>query len=320
MKIIFLLATAALLSSCRGNRSQEIVKVEYLHEYGVPVHEADWVRQGKNGQLVCLSSEDVTIKQNFEKGILHGETTYSFPHSSIIQKKEIYEQGVLIGRIEHYPTGVPMKEEKFENNKVIEVVTWYENGTPKSVEKFDNGFLIQGEYRNLDNEITHRVVQGHGIRPCYASTGDLTGKETFSNGELIEAIVCYPNMEPKSVTPYQNGLIQGTRLTFLPGGIPLTNEQWLHGIQEGITIEYLNGEKIAEIPYVKGKKDGVALYYRNGKDLVEKITWKYGMMHGPRILFIEEGAKKIQYYLEGEVVSRPTYERLSPLREKKHFR
>lgn len=314
MKIILLLATAALVSSCRSTRSNDIVKVEYLHEYGVPVHEKDWVRQGKNGQTVGLNSEGVTIRKNFEKGILHGETTYTFPHSTILQRKELYTEGKVISRSENYSTGVPMKQEKFISDSVSEVLTWYEKGTPKSSEKLENGLLMQGEYHNLDNVIEFRVAQGQGIRPHYSETGELIGKDTISNGQLLETLVFYPNMEPKSVTPYQNNLIQGTRLTFLPGGIPLTSEQWLHGIQEGNTIEYVNGEKAAEIPYVKGKKEGEALYYRNGTELVEKISWKNDQMHGPRVLYIDDQATKIQYYLEGEIVSRPAYERLSPLR------
>lgn len=314
MKIILFLSATVLLTSCRSNRSQDIVKVEYLHEYGVRVHEADWVRQGKNGQIMSLNSDDVTIMQTFENGVLQGETTYTFPHSSILHRKEMYTQGILMSRIENYPTGVPMKQEKFVNEKVSEVIIWHEQGTPKSIEKLDNGLLMQAEYRNLDNEIEYRIMQGHGIRPRYSQTGELIGKDTISNGQLVEAIAFYPNMEPKSVSPYQNGLIQGTRLTFLPGGIPLTNEQWLHGVQEGITIEYVNGEKVAEIPYVKGKKEGLALYYRKGEELVEKISWKNDVMHGPRILYIDDQATKIQYYLDGEIVSRPAYERLSPLR------
>jgi antitoxin component YwqK of YwqJK toxin-antitoxin module len=310
--LITLLITA--LPACQHRRNNEVVKVTFIHKYGVPVTEKDWYQQGQNGQLVELSNDGVTTTKTYHGGVLHGETTYTFPNSSTIQYKERYNEGILISKCEHYSSGVPHREESFEGSHRTKVTTWYEQGTPRSIECYTEGCLTSGEYKNLYNEIESRVQEGTGIRLQYDHEGTLIAKEKIENGTKVESTLFYANREPKSITPYENGQIHGTRLTFFIGGLPHTVEEWRHGQQEGTTVIYQNGEKVASIPYIRGKKEGVSYAYRDGNIIAEEITWKNDKMHGMRTLHLGEGQTKIEWYIQNELVNKPTFDRLDPLR------
>jgi len=313
MKKLPLLAVAILALSttgCRNHRNYNIVQENYIHKYGVPVSKDDWAKEGQNGKVVQQDSQGVTITSSYQAGILHGDTTYSFANTSTIQKRETYENGQLTKVCTHYTSGVPYYQECFENQTKAEVTSWYEDGTPTYLESYSNGYLIKGEYRTPENEVESRIQDGHGTRICRSMEGQKVAKESFQNGSKIERIDFYANGEPKSVTPFANNLPHGTRLTFLMGGVPNSIEQWVHGLQEGDTVLYQNGARVAKIPYLRGKKEGVAHYYRDNGELAEKISWHEGQMHGPRILFIGETPVRTEWYLGDKAVSRANFERM----------
>lgn len=314
ISLIALVMVVAVLPGCQSRRNNEVVKVTFLHKYGVPVEEADWHREGKNGQLVELTNDGITATKSYREGILHGESTYTFPHSSTIQYKENYQEGLLVAKSENYPSGVPHIEKLFEGTHRVKVTSWYEQGTPCTIENYVDGYLVYGEYRNPYNEIVSRVTEGQGIRLQHSQDGEVEARESISNGSVIERVIFYANGEPKSITPFQNGVIHGTCLTFLSGGLPHTVENWVNGYQEGITTVYQNGEKVASIPYIHGKRHGVASIYRDGTILSEEVTWKNDKIHGMRTLHLGEGQKKIEWYIDNELVNKPTFDRLDPIR------
>lgn len=174
-KTLSLLALALAVVGCRTTTSQynDVVKETYIHKYGVPVTKADWVDQGKEGQIVSLHSDGVTVTNSYSKGILHGPTTFSFPNSSTIHHIETYSQGELVSKKENYPSGVSMKEELFEENHLVKRSQWYEDGTPQANEVYQNTFLLSGEYRTQLNVVESRVQDGHGSRICRSGEGDL---------------------------------------------------------------------------------------------------------------------------------------------------
>lgn len=281
-----------------------------MHRYGVPVTKADWDAQGKDGQIVSLRKDGVTVSTGYTKGILHGPTTYTFPNSSTIQFVETFSNGQLVSKRENYLSGVPMNEEVFGENSLVTLTRWYEDGTPQASEIYQDIFLFSGEYRTLLNVVESRVTDGHGLRICRTNEGELASKDTIQNGQMVERITYFSNGDPATVSPYKNGVVHGARLTFLQGGLPSTVEQWEHGIQEGITVVYQNGEKIAEVPYKHGKKEGIEFRYRDGSLLVEEVSWKNDTQHGPRKIYID-GETKTEWYHEGEMVSRSAFERMN---------
>jgi antitoxin component YwqK of YwqJK toxin-antitoxin module len=304
------LISVALTGCCPNSQYRDVVKETYIHKYGVPMAKSDWDEQGKDGQIIALHKDGVTVITSYAQGGIHGPTSYSFPNSSTIQRVETFSYGELVSKKENYPSGIPMKEELFEEDSVVKVTQWYEDGTPQGNEIYQDTFLISGEYRTPLNVIESRVADGHGTRIFRTNEGDLLSKDRIQNGQMVERLCYYTNGDPSTVTPYENGVVHGTRLTFLPGGLPDSIEQWVHGIQEGTTVVYQNGEKISEVPYVRGKKNGIEYRYRDGILLVEEVSWKDNQQHGPRKLYVD-GSTKTEWYHAGEMVSRTAYERMN---------
>lgn len=312
-KIALLMCVASVITlvGCKRTSSQDVVKETYIHKYGVPVPKEDWSRNGKDGQVVQLMSDGITVTRAFEKGVLQGKVTYTFPNSSTISVVENYEDGNLVSKIENFQSGIPLREVKYQGQQMTHFTRWYEDGIPAAVEQYQNGVLVQGEYRNALNVLDSQVIDGKGVRIMRSNDGDLLSKDMIENGQMIERVSYFANGDPASITPYENTLIHGMRLTFLQGGLPNTVEEWVHGRQEGTTIVYSNGEKVAEIPYLNGMKNGVESRYRDGKTLVEEISWRNDVQHGPRKIIVDDSSK-VEWYHQGELVNRPTFERLNP--------
>jgi antitoxin component YwqK of YwqJK toxin-antitoxin module len=306
MKILLLL-TALALAGCYSYRKNDIVKETYLHKYGTPLTPTDWESQGKEGQTVALRKDGVSVTTTYSQGEIDGPMTYSYPNSSTIRTCETYSHGRLISKQENYPSGIPMKEENYEEAGILKLTRWYEDGTPQTEEIYHNATLFSGEYRTPLNVVESRVIEGEGTRFCRAGEGELVSKDTIQRGQMVERVTYHPNGDPATITPYHNGLVEGIRLTFLQGGLPHTVEQWVQGQQEGGTTVYQNGEKIAEVPYHLGEKHGIEQRYRDGITVVEEVSWQNNIQHGPRTLYVD-GEAKTEYYLEGELVSRPAYE------------
>ncbi|MBS0624262.1 MAG: toxin-antitoxin system YwqK family antitoxin [Verrucomicrobia bacterium] len=315
MKIVCkLLAIVPLLlvCGCHNHYQGDVVKETYIHKYGVPVSATDWNKQGKDGEVVQLQKDGITVKRAYVNGIQHGETTWSFPNSDTIARVETFASGVRTCLRDNYASGTPMQEEHYDcDGFVTKLLRWHEDGTPSAVEIYEHGKLVSGEYRNPLNVIESRVQDGEGLRICRNSEGEVLTKDTIAQGEMVERTNFYSNGDPCSITPYLHGKVHGERLTFYRGGLPKAAEQWLNDQQEGITTLYHNGEKVAEIPFIAGKKHGVELRYRDGSHLVEEVTWCHDAQHGPHKIYVDDDIKT-EWYHQGEIVSRPAFERLNP--------
>jgi antitoxin component YwqK of YwqJK toxin-antitoxin module len=312
LSLIALLTTGLFLgfTSCSRNLRNDLVKESYVHKYGVPVTKNEWEKQGEEGQVVQVLKDGTTIVRSYQKKVLHGPTTKTFPLSSTIQTVEQYDQGTLTSVTNHYFTGVPKEEEKFHNGVLVQKRAWYEDGVPALIEHYENGFLTTGEYLTELNTVESRVQEGQGVRLVHGYEGTLLFKDLIHNGQMVERVSYFITGEPSSITHYEDNLMHGQRLTFLAGGLPNTVEEWVHGRQEGITTLYQNGEKIAEVPYIRGKKQGIELKFRDGKEVIGEITWVDDVQHGPCKISID-GVEKTDWYYLGTQVSRNTYERMN---------
>lgn len=309
-KLFSILVFVLLLSSCKKQEENVMVSQSFFHKYGVPVKKEDWLRNGKSGKIEEIFTTGIAHTRTYKGGVLDGETTYTFPNTSTVEIKEMYKNGQLLSRTEHYESGVPKKEESFIGNLLVEVKSWHETGTPAILEKYTNGSLLTGHYFSLENLIESSVEDGLGTRLIRSINGDLMYKDTIEFGKLTQRISYFSSGEPSSITSYKNDLIDGTRLTFLPGGLPSTVESWNQGKQDGIMITYHNGQKFSEIPFAKGVKHGIELRFRDGKEIAEEVSWKKGAQHGSKKVFAGSSTKT-QWYHQGELVSRPTYQRLN---------
>lgn len=301
-----------VLCGCRNEYQGEVVKETYVHKYGVPVSSSDWEKQGQDGQVVQLQKDGVTVVRSYSKGIQTGETTWSFPNSDTVAKREKFSEGHLVALCENYASGNPMQEDQYDaDGQLVKRLRWYEDGTPSAIENYSGDILVAAEYRSPLNIIESRVADGIGIRVCRNNDGELVFQDKIDLGVLIERTNFYSNGDPSSITPFKNGKVCGHRLTFFRGGLPKAIEQWVDDRQEGTTVLYHNGEKVAEVPFLDGKKHGVELRYRDGQTLVEELSWVQDVQHGPHKMYVD-GETKVEWYHQGEVVSRPTFERLNP--------
>lgn len=309
--ILFTIAAIAAASICHSapqGYPSVVVKETYVHKYGAEVPASDWNARGRNGQIVSTMKDGVIISRTYANGMLDGPTTYTFPHSSSIEKVDTYVQGNLTKEVSHYRSGPPMQEIEHSADRSTSITTWYENGTPKSVEEYDpKGYLISGEYHNTNHQVEAQVEQRNGIRIIRNQYGLAIAKDTIQDGALTVRTTFHHNGNPREIIPYENGIVTGIRKTYLPDGEPNTIEMWSNGRQQGITIQFQNGEKFAEVNYINGLKHGVEHRYRDGQVLVEDISWYNDFQDGPTISYLAE-TPMTEWYFEGQRVSKSNYD------------
>ena len=225
----------------------------------------DGAHRGDNGKVIVRLKNGVVITKNYCNGKLEGETTYTFPFCDAVEFSEFYSKGKLERKVTNHYCG-NSKEEVMHLPFGRQVTTWYDNGSVKTIENYTGDCLNSGEYYNPSMNLESQIKNGTGQRTNRDEYGELISTELFENDRLVQKVVHYPNGSTKEMTPYRNGVVEGVRKTYLPAGEPSTIEQWVCGVQEGMTIVFQNGEKYAEIPYEKGMKKGIEKRYRNGKD------------------------------------------------------
>jgi antitoxin component YwqK of YwqJK toxin-antitoxin module len=315
MRSLYLLglATIALATaSCARQYPDDeeyVVDETYFHKYGVVVPVDFWEQSGEHGAVISTMADGVVITRSYCSGLLDGETTYTFPHSSQIQKKEIYSQGTLVKVLELYFDGTPQIETSLDypSPGMKTISTWYLSGTPRSVEQFRGNQLYSAGYFSSYNQRDASVENYQGTRLVRDEYGQLNSTDTIRDGILETRATYHPNGSPKELTPYQDGIIHGEKRTFHPAGEPNTIEQWVGGQQNGTTVVYLHGEKFAEVPYVDGSRQGIERRYRDGDQLVQEINWNDGQMHGPATNYVGD-TEKTEWYYQGILTSKGDYD------------
>lgn len=302
----------SLMTACQTKRNccDEVV-CETVHRYGVPLAPEDWSSRGQDGHVYSMRKDGVAIRRCYDAGILHGETTYSFPHRDVTQKKEVYEQGILKQECDHYASGFPQRQTMYESPTRQKATVWYENGAPHSHEIIENGELLEGQYYNIDQQLDSRIDRGSGSRTIRDGYGQLQSVDTIQNNQMSLRTTYYPNGMPASMTPYVNGVIEGERRTYFPGGEPATIEMWSGNVQNGISHEYEHGEKRSEVPYVNGNRHGIERRYRDdGQTLAQEVSWVQGQKHGAIQSHIGNTTSTDWYYRNRQVPNKSTFEML----------
>jgi len=307
----FLLGT---VTSCQSNRNccDEVV-CETVHRYGVALDPNDWSDRGQDGQVVSMRKDGVVVNRCYDSGILHGECTYTFPHRDVIQRKEVYDQGMLRQEYFHYSSGVPQMQTDFNGSDQKAVTVWYENGAPHCKEMHDNqNNLLNGEYFNIEQQVESRVESGNGFRIRRDGQGQLESVDTIQNGQMVLRTAYHSNGMPASVTPYANGVVEGERRTYLSGGEPSTIEAWQNNQQHGTTQIFEHGEKRAEMPFVNGRQHGVERRFRDdGATVAQEITWSRGQKHGPANSYMGSTTATDWYFSNRPVPNKATFDMLS---------
>ncbi|MDF2577770.1 MAG: hypothetical protein K0S74_1254 [Chlamydiales bacterium] len=283
-----------------------LIKKEYIHTYGAKISEKGWEKSGRTGKEVLYLKNGSTVVQPYKNGILEGDVTVTFPYSQVLERIDTYKQGKLISRRINHTTGVPLSEESFSGNR-REVTRWYEKGSPQSKELYEKERLLAGEYYLPSLDLESQIQDGEGTRVQRDFTGLLLSKDTYEKGVLVTLVSYYPLGTPSSVSPYQNGKIVGKRQTFYEDGSPKTVEEWVEGNQQGITVEFQNGEKVAETPYVNGQKHGKQKCFKDGQAIVKEVTWVRGVEHGPTFHYVN-GQTHTDWYYRGKLVTKAYFD------------
>lgn len=313
MRSLFLLGFISLIliaTSCRRESCDNccVVDETYVHKYGVAVPSDFWTESGEHGAVVSTMGDGIVITKSYASGVLDGDTTYSFPHSSQVQKKETYRQGTVVKTTEYFIDGTSKSETAYDSPLGMKTVsTWYLSGTPKSIEQYSGDLIVNGQYFTVQNQRDSTVENSNGTRLVRDDYGLLIATDTIQEGQLAQRTTYHPNGSPKEIIPHKNGLVDGTKKTFHPAGEPASTEEWAAGQQHGLSTSYQHGEKIAEVPYENGKKEGTEQRYRDGSKVVQEISWEEGRQHGPTTTHIGDNTKTDWYY-RGQPTSKADYD------------
>lgn len=311
MKYVLFAASAVLLAACQnsGDSVEQIVSQKYVHKYGFDVSENEWEERSQEGQVITLLSSGVKVMRCYENGQLHGPTTYTFPHSSVIEKILTYDAGTLLKETQCDPSGTPIKEEIFEFDDRTILTSWDEKGVPLSIEEYDSGLLVEGKYYTPEHVLEATVEAGFGEQMKRDRTGALLSKDLIENGLSSQRISYHPNGQIHTISHYQNNQLHGEQLKFTASGKPLMKLNWNHGTLDGLKTVYRNGLKIAEVPYENGLKNGTEMHYDDLGHLTAEIEWRLDKKHGPSKFYSEEAAET-EWFFKGKTVSAHKFEML----------
>lgn len=304
---LFFCLLALGFTSC-SNANTTMVSTVFMHKYGVPLNEMDWHERGGDGQVVMTRKDGCVITQNYEGGVLQGKTTFTFPHSQIVDKEHFYQAGHLTSETLHFTSGVSKEKIDYIHDTETHYVRWFESGNPMNKEVWQNGKLMNGEYYATNNDLEAKVESGYGQKVQRNAFGEFVCKMEISSGELTSSINYYPNGHPKMVTPYKNNKVHGTRKKYLINGAPNVFENFKNGVKSGLTVAYRDGVPYSELPYQNGKKDGVEMIYNPSGQVVSEITWKNDLKHGISKNYIQNICRS-EWFYKGKKVSRSDFER-----------
>jgi antitoxin component YwqK of YwqJK toxin-antitoxin module len=304
------LVSAALITSCQSNSSvDQVVSQTFVHKYGFETSEEEWEARDQDGQVVTMLKNGVKVTRTFENGKLHGSTTHTFPHSSIVEKRLVYDAGTLLKESVNDAAGMPIREDvyEFDNRKIITL--WDDKGAPLSIEEYDDEILMEGKYFTSEHELEAAVESGYGERVKRDRTGLLISRDEIENGNIATRSTFHPNGQVHTVSHYHDYQLHGSQMKYTASGKPLMELTWNHGILDGTKIIYRNGSKVAVIPYIKGQKHGTEFHFDDLGNLTAEIEWRNDKKHGPTKLHSEE-TTDTEWFFKGQAVNAEKFQNL----------
>ena len=310
--IYFTVAVAGvLLSGCQKDKKENpVVSQRFLHKYGYAVSKEEWDSKNYPGQVVTTLRDGVTIATTYENGILHGSTTYTYPHSQTIQTFYVYNVGNLVKEIHYDPKGIPSREVVYLSPTRYTSTLWYSDGSPLSVEEYANDEIMEGQYYTRSNETEARIERGNGHRIRRDANGVLLSKDVVESGYMVKRESFYSTGTPENVITYQRGKLHGEKKTFSETGEPISIEEYVSGQLHGRATYFSNGMKTHEISYLNGLKNGQEVQYLDGSIISLEIQWENGKKHGPSSFYVD-GLAQTDFFYDGSNVSQKKYDELT---------
>ena len=309
-RIPLFLIGSALVTSCQNSNSpDQVVSQTFVHKYGFETSAEEWEARDQDGQVVTMLKNGVKVTRTYENGQLHGPTTYTFPHSPIVEKLLVYDAGNLLKECVNDAAGVPIREEmyEFDNRKVITM--WDDKGAPLSLEEYDGELLVEGKYYTPEHELEATVEGRQGERVKRDRTGLLISRDEIIDGMISSRTTYHPNGQVHTVSHYDDYQLHGSQLKFTASGRPLMELNWDHGVLDGEKIIYRNGSRVAVIPFIKGQKHGTEYHFDDLGNLTAEIEWRNDKKHGPTKLHSEE-ATDTEWFFRGQSVNLERFKNL----------
>lgn len=304
------IACTALLTSCAlSDDGNSIVSHEYVHKYGFPISQAEWEAREQDGKEVLVLDNGVKVTRTFENGILHGPSTFTFPHSEVVEKLHVYESGTLLKQLVNDPNGLPLREEAYGFDDRLTVTLWNEKGAPLSIEEYEGDTLLEGSYFTPDHALEAKVENGLGERVRRERDGLLLSRDSIVHGAMAARTTYHASGQIHTISHYDNGQLTGEQLKFTATGRPLMALNWDHGTLHGTKVVFRNGQKVAEIPYVHGVKEGVEFHYDELGYLTAEISWHHDKRHGTTKLHNDQTVET-EWFFDGTSVSAERFQRL----------
>lgn len=314
---VYSLLTVIGLALCgcnHNNPSNDVVSQRYVHKYGYAVSKAEWEERDYPGQVITNMRNGTTVTATYENGMLHGPTTYTFPHSQTIEHFYLYNQGAKVKEIHYNPMGMPVQERVQLSPSRYAVTMWYNEGAPLLIEEFVGNELLEGQYFTATNEVESRVEKGYGVRIHRDANGILLSKEQIEQGFTTKRETFHPNGAPESIAFYNQGVLHGEKKLFAPTGEPVAVEEYVQGKLDGVATYFNNGNKYLEVSYLQGQRNGIERHYVDGNILTEEISWENNERHGPTLVYVD-GNIEYHWFYAGELVNKRKFDDLNHLDE-----
>lgn len=300
----FVLLSVCMTSGCAQKSDRdEVLRTKYFHTYGPELSKESWDNHGMTGEVIEQCKSGIEIRKKFLDGKLHGESTWSYPHSPVAHRFEEYEMGRLVSFGVNYDNGVvEIKEELSpKGNKILQA--WYDDGCPRFTEEWSASQRLQsGKYFTDTGDLESEVIQGKGVRVDRNRAGALLVRERVEQGQVVEKQAFFPNGTIQSVVLLQNGIQHGTTHVYLESGQPLSIEEWKNGTLDGMQTYFDHGLRAIQISYKNGLREGVETRFKPGTDqIVAKISWKNDLKQGPATFFLDDQEVQEWYWKDGKV-------------------
>jgi antitoxin component YwqK of YwqJK toxin-antitoxin module len=303
------------LSGCRDQKKDDqVVSQRYIHKYGYAVSKEEWDSRSYPGQVITAMRNGITVTATYENGVLHGPSTYTFPHSQTVESYYFYDQGNLAKETHYNLSGMPARETVNHSPYRYTSTMWYAEGSPMSIEEFSNSDLYEGQYFTPANETESRVEKGNGLRIRRDQKGLLVSKDIIESGLMTRRESFYPSGTPESIVHYAKSQLHGEKKTFSLEGEPVAIEEWVNGQLHGKSTYFKNGNKVVEVSYLNGSKNGMEVHYIDGEVIAEEVQWENNKKHGASNYYIN-GIAQTTWFYDGEEVSRRKFDELNRLDE-----
>lgn len=301
-RISILLSCVFLLGACSRSPEEEVVRTAYFHAYGPEINGEEWKERGSCGEVVQTLKNGVEVRREYENGVLHGTSSWTFPYSKIAERIEEYANGVRILSGRNFENGSPEFEEEFEPGDKRIIHSWYKDGAPRLLEECQKGHVLEGKYFTLEGEVEGSVSAGNGLRVERSSLGQLSMKEEVRSGDVMKRETFFPNGQLREVVLFQGNKKHGESKRFAENGQTVAIENWTFGVLDGDQIYFAGGQPIRQITYVLGKREGKELHFRPGtEDVIEEISWHNDERHGIARSYVASKPMTEWYWKGGKV-------------------